>query len=202
MKIDICKSRDLYYTQLNNEIDPYSACQVTSMLGGLDIGGYDLSVLDKISGTEQFKQREDKLRYFMLHDKGIQMFWKSSHGITPIPAPEWADCMTYAINQIYGKPITYFDPTISKDKIIADLKNKLPIYTSMKYPDNFNAAGNKSPIDGHIVLIVGIDSEEGYIINDPYKNHLTGKKDGYKNIYSYDDFKAHNKGYAIRYRRG
>ena len=49
-------------------------------------------------------------------------------------------------------------------------------------------------------MIVGIDNNS-IIVNDPYKNHLTGGTGGYRNVYNPDEFKRHNKGYAIRYKK-
>jgi hypothetical protein len=108
--------------------------------------------------------------------------------------------MVFAVNNLYKKDIVYFDDYLDMNDIKNDLQKGMPIYTSMKYPENLNAAGKLSPIDGHIVLIVGITEKDGIIVNDPYKNHLMGDKDGFNNIYSWENFKKHNKGYAIRYR--
>jgi len=183
---------------LNNELDPYTTCQVTSMVMGLDIAGFELEPIMRYS---KYRQPEDKLRWYMLNDPDVEKYWKKSHPTTiDIPAPEWADCMVYAINKLYDKKICFYEANLTIQKIISDLKEGLPIYTSMRYPDNKNFTGKPSPVTGHIVLIIGID-EDKLLINDPYKNHLTGDKDGFKNIYTPEDFAKHNKGYAIRYKR-
>jgi hypothetical protein len=196
MKIDICEDRTLFYIQTNNELDPYSACQCTAMAAGLDVGKFSLRPI--LILKDKYRQPEDKLRNFILTDPAVQDFYRKSHGRTEIPAPEWADCMVYAVNRLYGKRIVYFEPSITRAGITADLGNGLPIYCSMQYKNNRNNAGLIAPVDGHIVLIVGID-DNGYIINDPYKNHLTGAADGYKNYYTEEQFKAHSKGRGIRY---
>ena len=148
-----------------------------------------------------YKQPEDKLRHFMLNDPEVQNFWRRSHPKNlDVPAPEWPDCMCYAVNKLYGKPVTYYDGSIATAKILEDLGNGLPVYTSMKYPDNKNFSGKPSPVSGHIVLIVGCD-DGVLLINDPYKNHLTGERDGFNNRYTAEQFERHNKGYAVRYRR-
>jgi len=162
----------------------------------LDIGKFGLEPILQIVG---YKQPEDKLKFYMEHDPAVLDYWRRYFN-TNKPVPEWAGVMVYAINRLYGKKITYFDEYMKRDEIIKDLKNGLPVYTSMRYPDNKNAAGKPSPINGHIVLIVGIDGDN-LLINDPYKNHLTGDKDGFKNVYTPEDFARHNKGYAIRYQR-
>ena len=198
MKINLTPTREKFYSQLNNVIDPYIACQVTSMVAGLDVGGFDLG---PIMTANPYKQPEDKLRYFMPHDPDVQNFWKNSHpNNLDVPAPELGDCMVFAVNKLYGKTVTYYDGKLTLDKAIGDLANGLPVYTSMKYPDNINFSGKPSPIPGHIVLIVGVD-DGVLLINDPYKNHLTGERDGFNNRYTAEQFNRHNKGYAVRYRR-
>jgi len=195
-KIDLCPNPNDYYVQTNNEIDPFNTCQVTSMVAGLDIGKFGLEPILRIVG---YKQPEDKLKFFMETDFEVQDYWRKYYN-TNIPAPQWAGVMVFAVNKLYGRKIAYYDDCIDRDEIIGDLKNGLPVYTSMRYPENKNAAGKLSPIDGHIVLIVGAEGDN-LLINDPYKNHLTGGKSGFKNVYTPADFAKHNKGYAIRYKR-
>jgi uncharacterized protein YvpB len=199
MKINLSPTREKYYSQRNNELNPYDSCNVTSMVMGLDIAGFGLDPIKSIA-QYSYDQPEDRLRWFMLNDTDIQNFWRRNHPQTTIPAPEWADCMVFAINKLYGKNIVYFDGQLTMKKITDDLKNGLPIYTSNQYPNNYNFSGVLSPVLGHIVLIVGIVDEK-LVINDPYKNHLTGNKDGYNNVYLPEDWQKCNKGYGIRYRK-
>jgi len=196
VKIDLCPARDKFYSQLNNEIDPYISCQVTSMVAGLAVGKLGLDPILRIVG---YKQPEDKLKFYMETDHAVQDYWRKYFN-TDIPAPQLAGVMVFAVNSLYGKKITYYDQRIGMCEIINDLGKGLPVYTSMKYPDNKNFSGKPSPIDGHIVLIVGADGDN-LLVNDPYKNHLTGDRDGFKNVYTPADFAKHNKGYAIRYNR-
>jgi hypothetical protein len=196
VKIDLCPTRDKFYSQLNNEIDPYISCQVTSMVAGLAIGKFGLDPILRIVG---YKQPEDKLKFYMENNPAVQDYWRKYFN-TNIPAPQWAGVMVFAINGLYGKKITYYDECIEMDEIIGDLEKGLPVYTSMKYPGNKNFSGKSSPVSGHIVLIVGVDGDN-LLINDPYKNHLTGGRDGFKNAYTPADFAKHNKGYAVRYNR-
>ena len=198
MKIDLCPDRKDYYSQLNNEIDPYSACQVTAMVMGLDIGKFGLDPINNIQCS--YKQPEDKLRWYIFNNPEVQNYYHVNWPNTKIPAPEYAGCMVYAVNKLYGKSIVYFEEKLNLSKIADDLMARLPVYASMKYPENRNNAGNLSPIDGHIVLIVGANDEE-ILINDSYKNHLTGEKDGFKNVYLPDEFIQHSKGRGIRYKK-
>jgi hypothetical protein len=196
MKINLCPNRQDFYSQLNNELDPYISCQVTSMIAGLDIGKLGLEPILRIVG---YKQPEDKLRHYILTDEAVQSYWKKNFN-TDIPAPEWAGVMVYAVNRLYDKKVVYYDDYLDHEDIMEDLHEGLPIYTSMRYLENKNFSGKTSPVSGHIVLIVGVEGDD-LIVNDPYKNHLTGDKDGFNNIYTPSDFKLHNKGYAIRYTR-
>jgi hypothetical protein len=193
---DLQLNRDKFYTQLNNEVDPYVACQCTSMPMGLDIGRFGLNPINNISCA--YTQPEDRLRWYILNDPDVQAFWKNNFN-TKIPAPEWAGVMVYAVNRLYGRKIVYYDDKLELDEIEADLDNDLPIYVSMRYPENINFSGKPSPVDGHIVLIVGSREDGSLLINDPYKNHLTGDRDGFKNVYTLEQFQKHFKGYAIRY---
>jgi uncharacterized protein YvpB len=196
MKIDLCPNREKFYSQLNNEIDPYNTCQVTSMVAGLDIGKIGLEPILRIN---IYRQPEDKLKHYMENDSVVQDHWRKNYN-TAIPAPEWAGVMVFAVNHLFSKKTAYYDDYLDMNDITEDLQKGLPVYTSMRDPDNKNSSGKPSPVNGHIVLIVGIDGDN-LLINDPYKNHLTGAADGFKNIYTPEDFAKHNKGYAIRYRR-
>jgi len=198
MNINLNPTRENYYSQINNEILPLDSCNVTIMTEGLDVGKFGLKPINNISCS--YRQPEDKLRHFIETNPTVQNYYKANFN-TKVKAPEWAGVMIFAINLLYEKKIVYFDDNISLEKIIVDLQNGLPIYTSMKYPENKNNAGNLSPVDGHIVLIVGIKDNNNIIIDDPYKNHLTGSADGYNNIYTLEEFYKHNKGYAIRYKK-
>ena len=203
MKVDLINdNKEKYYSQLNNQLSPYIACQVTSMVMALDIAGFGLDPIMKIPCV--LPQAEDKLRWYMLTDDDVQTMWKTNHkNNLHIPAPEWADCMVFAINKLYEKNIAYYQDRLTLDMIIADLVNCLPVYISMKYPNNKNFAGNPAPIDGHIVVVVGVETfgnTTKITINDPYKNHLTGEKDGFKNIYTLDEFNRHFNNRGIRLR--
>lgn len=195
MKIDLTPTKDKFYVQTNNDNLPFDSCNVTTMTAGLDVSKKGLDPILRITG---YKQPEDKLRFYIENNPVVQSFYRSNFN-TAIPAPEWAGVMVYAVNLLYEKKTVYYDDYLDLDDIKEDLQKGLPIYTSMRYPENRNASGKLAPVDGHIVLIVGINDDDSLIINDPFKNHLTGDKDGFHNIYTLDEFMAHNKRYAIRY---
>jgi hypothetical protein len=196
MKINLSPTKANYYSQLNNELNPYIACQVTSMVMGLDAGGFGLG---PIMPLNPFKQPADQLRYYLLKDPAVQDYWRKNYD-TKIPAPEWAGVMVWAVNRLYGREVCYFDGRLTLGKIIDDLDKGLPTYISMRFPDNRDFSGKPEPVSGHIVLAVGIDGER-LIVNDPYKNHLTGDREGWNNVYSPGDFQKHARGHGIRYQR-
>jgi hypothetical protein len=199
MEINLSPTRGTFYSQLDNEINPFTTCQTTSMVMGLDIGKFGLNPI--MQQAPDFRQTEDKLKIYMMSNPAVQDFWRRNHPGTSIPAPQWAGVMVFAINRLYEDQITYFDEFITLDEIAKDLHNGLPLYVSMAYPDNRNFNGRPNPISGHIVVVVGIDINDNIIINDPYKNHLTGGKDGFNNLYTKEQFLRHQRGHGIRYRR-
>ena len=77
--------------------------------------------------------------------------------------------------------------------------NRLLIFLILLIPIQMNCQFyNKENKDKEKPII---SSKNNYLINDPYKNHLTGERDGFKNKYSVDEFVKHNKGYGIRYKK-
>jgi len=198
MNINLCMTRKKHYIQTNNKNKPFDSCNVTIMTAGLDISGRGLKPINNIKC--EYDQPEDKLRYYIETNATVQNFYKRNFNIN-IPAPEWAGVMVFAVNYLYGESIIYYDEYLTYNDIKEDLQNGLPIYTSMRYLENKNASGIFAPVHGHIVLIVGINEDDSLIINDPYKNHLTGGSDGFNNVYVKEEFLKHNKGYAIRYKK-
>ena len=58
--INLCDDRNNYYRQTNNELDPNTSCQCTSLTAGLDVVYKgDVGVLEKLRA---YKQPEDNLR--------------------------------------------------------------------------------------------------------------------------------------------
>jgi hypothetical protein len=183
--IDLNKDRDNYYVQLNNELSPKIACQVTAMVQCLDIIlNHDLRAINNL--TNRYKQAEDCLRWYIQNNQRVQDYYKQSHGKTTIPAPEWGDVLVFAVNAIYRRDICKFQNVIDIDKINRELSEGKPLMVSMRYPG----------IDGHYVSITGY--KDGiYIIDDPYKNTLLNRVDGYHCQYALSDLQLHLKGYGI-----
>jgi len=162
------------------------------MVAGLQLA---LGNIGPIRKAASFKQPEDSLYYYICNNTYIQKVYNLNHPGSSIPAPEWADVLVCAVNTLYGKNVVYFDGNIYPEKIIADLEMQLPVQVSMQYPEN-----KPKPIAGHYVLVVGL-MDGKYLVNDPYKNHLTGAADGYHCEYTRDDLVKHSKGYGIRFKK-
>ncbi|GHU82409.1 hypothetical protein FACS189468_6580 [Spirochaetia bacterium] len=188
--INLCNDRNHYYRQTNNKIDPTISCQCTSLIAGFDVVYKgDVGILEKL-GT--YKQPEDNLRNFTAHDPEILAFCRKSHPGSKLPPSEWADVLVYAANKVYGKRVVYFEGNITPQVLISDLEKGLPVMVSLRFPEH--------NIPGHYILVVG-EKEGNFIINDPFKNFLTGDWDGFNCLYSAADWKTHSKGYGIRFIR-
>jgi hypothetical protein len=185
---DLIPDRSRFYRQTNNDLDPKIACQCTTITAGLDaVYRGDMSIIDNLY---RYKQPEDDLRYYCGHNPDILDFCRRSHPGSKIHPSEWADVLVYAVNKIYGKKVVYFDGSITPQVMLADLEKGLPIAVSLKFPEH--------GISGHYILVVGEDSGK-WIVNDPYRNFLTGSPDGFHCIYASEDWAIHSKGYGIRY---
>jgi hypothetical protein len=188
--IDLVKDREDFYRQTNNDLDAGIACQCTTVTAGLDVThNHDVSPLLALGS---YKQPEDNLRYFTGHDPDVLAFCRRSHPGSKIPPAEWADVLVYAVNKIYGRKVVYFEPKLTPQVMLSDLAKSLPVMASLRFPEH--------RIDGHYILVVG-ETEGKWIINDPYKNLLTGSPDGFHCIYTPEDWAAHTKGYGIRFIR-
>ena len=190
--MNLCPNKSDYYSQLNNEQDPFISCQSTTAAQCIDIVD-DISILQHLG---PHRQPEDNLRRFCKHDAETMSFCVQRHGTDwdkSVDHPsEWADVLIYAINKIQGYRCAYFDGFIIPQTLRKDISDSLPIQVSMQFKG----------ISGHYVSVVGIEGEN-LIINDPYRDWLHNKDDGFNVIYSPKEFSDHCKGYGIRYlRRG
>jgi len=188
MKVDLNPNRENYYVQTNNEIDPNISCQGTAMVQCLAIlFKHDLKQIEILT---PYRQPEDDLRKYIFDNAEVQAFFKRSHPGSTIPAPEWADVLVFAVNNVYGRKICVFDGNITPAKIKSDLSCGLPVMVSMQYW--------QPKIPGHYISVVGFDGDK-LIVDDPYRNTLFNKPDGYHCIYEPDAWLKHSKGYGIRF---
>jgi hypothetical protein len=186
--INLCQDRKRYYRQTNNEIDPNIACQCTTITAGLDVVYRgDVRILETLG---KHKQPEDNLRQYTAANPDVLAFCRKSHPGSKLPPSEWADVLCYAVNKIYGKRVICFDGNITPRVLIAELESGLPVMVSLRFPER--------NIAGHYILVVG-EQEGNFIVNDPFRNFLTGDADGFNCLYSAGDWKNHSKGYGIRF---
>lgn len=192
MGVNLIPNKSDHYSQVNNELNPFSACQCTVATMALDCIDKGIRTLQLLY---KYNQPEDNLYWYIENTPEVMEFCIRSHGpnwneIVDHPA-EWADVKCFAINRIYGRKRAYFDADLTMEKIKYDLNEGIPVSVSMKYPS----------IPGHYVLVVGYRDDGCLIINDPYRNTLKGKDfpDGFNCIYTPDEFAAHHKKYGVRF---
>jgi len=169
-----------YYTQRNNEYEPYSACMNTtramlySCLGlKIDTGGESLDdYIWKVLNSKEGIDYRDKNYPSMKNYPPNQI-----HGIYG----SWLD------EQLFGKRITRFRSNLSWDDIKAEIDKGYPVMTSGKFPG----------LNGHAFLICGYTPTD-LVIADPWGNfHVgykgQGGKSGYGILMNKDEFDTHVK---------
>lgn len=191
MIVDLCPSRDDYYTQLNNEFDPKISCQVTAAVQCLDI--VDKSTVRWLGRNGQ--QPEDELRMMCVMPDMLD-FCIRSHGSDwhrHVDHPsEWGDVLVRAINVAAGYNAATFFGSTTVDVVVNRLRAGFPMMCSMRYPH----------INGHYVSVVGVDTARCvFIVNDPYMNTKERKDDGWHNEYTFDEFTRHHKGHGVWFQR-
>ena len=165
-----------YYTQRNNQLKPGGACNVTAMIAALLAAGYAVEQL----ATEKFRQPEDALMDFILHDERTLALWKvldpSGHN-----APnEWHPVLALGTNLflrergLVGKCVDAVEwgEWRSKSQITETIKNGGAAVLSGLFP-----AGGRKTI-GHVVACVGFkEDDEGnlthFIIDDSWGDYRT-----------------------------
>ena len=191
MTINLCPDRKDYYSQLNNEQDPFISCQATTAAQCIDIVD-NIYVMTSIG---PYKQPEDNLRRFCKYDSETMSLCVRRYGVNwdnEVDHPsEYVDILVFAINKIMGYQCAHFEPYINPQLLAADLNSGLPIQVSMWFHG----------ISGHHVSVVGLTDQGNWIINDPYRDWLHDSPNGFNVIYTPDDLKNHLKGHGIKYSR-
>ena len=186
--INLCPNRIDYYSQLNNEQDPQIACQATTAAQCIDI------VDDVCLLKGPYKQPEDNLRRYC-KTPDIMNYCVKSHGdkwnLHVSHPSEWADVLIMAINDLMGYKCARFESSLTLEKVFSDLERGLPVQCAMRFLG----------ISGHYVSAVGRTISGDLIINDPYKDWLHNRIDGFNVMYFPSDWKNHSKGYGIRFSR-
>ena len=83
-----------YYTQRNNQLKPGSACNVTAMIAALLAAGYAVEQL----ATEKFRQPEDALMDFIVHDERTLALWKVLDPTGHCAPNEWHPVLALGTN--------------------------------------------------------------------------------------------------------
>lgn len=169
-----------YYSQLNNEYDPFNACKPTSRIMFYIGNGFKPNY-----PKTKYKQEEDIINY-MLHSKAAVKWCKDngrSEEVIKDPNldnyiyPQWLD------KQLFGKQISEFAPNMSLEQMIVKLANKEILQTSGLF-DYFSTKQNQIIKISHSINLIGF-YDEGFIIADPYNrdyhtNYKLGKGYGVK----------------------
>lgn len=158
-----------YYTQLNNQLKPLEACNVTSLVMALDIAGYTLP-------TGDYPQAEDNLMA-ILTSKGAQnvLRAKDPQGYFKNYAPNEVFFMhSWAVNEVLFP--------VEKPLIYRENWTWLQIIDGLKAGNPF-VAGTFLTSYGHIVTVTGVELDESgnpvkVIVNDPYGNYFQNYKSG------------------------
>ncbi len=174
---NLSPTKDNYYSQRNNEIDPSVTCKPTSTIECLDLAGWPMP----FGG---FHQPEDYLTSLCRSDAGKQALARfSPKNKTDKPNEDW-HVIKWALSVIYKSK-----PVISDLRWDWTLKEALFGITKGK-PFACSTWLTKG---GHVVSLVGFETEQtedipslqaldmtkvrAVIIDDPYGNRLA--KDGY-----------------------
>ncbi len=151
-----------YYSQRNNRILPYSACNVTAAVGALVAAG-------RIVPHKKGEQAEDALMEFINTDSWCLKKWHDLDTAGKIPPQEYHAVLALGINRWIG------------DDHVDDLIEGLmpfDILDHLKAGGTCIVSGVFPTTKGHFVAVVGAvydDKErlEAFIIDDPWGNYLT-----------------------------
>jgi hypothetical protein len=183
--IDLNPNRTHYYIQTNSEISKLDSCQSSAVAESLEILHYDI---DKIPG--KFKQADDRLFWYLRNNEKCLAKYKISHPGSKVPPNEWLDIIVYGVDLLFPNAC-YYDENLTIKKIITDISKKnTPVNLSCRF----------SKISGHYITVVGMNNND-LLIDDPYKDTLHQKADGYHCRYSVEELSNHMKGYGIRWNK-
>ncbi|MBR0101011.1 MAG: C39 family peptidase, partial [Treponema sp.] len=165
-----------YYTQRNNALKPNCACNVTAMIAALLAAGYAVEQL----ATEKFRQPEDALMDFIVHDERTLALWKVLDPSRHNAPNEWHPVLALGTNLflrergLVGKDVNAVEwgEWRSKSQITETIRNGGAAVLSGLFP-----AGGRKTI-GHVVACVGFkEDDEGnithFIIDDSWGNYHT-----------------------------
>jgi hypothetical protein len=162
--------KDDYFSQRNNELKPFGACNVTMMIMILSQAGYskDVYIMRDFWNAEyktNFKQPEDSLMNFLQQDK----YREKSKGALKdwYKYPEQGfNALVDGTNDWMKENICFVSWSESLDMINDYIINGFGVGVCGDFPGTA----------GHFVDIGGL-SDFGIMINDPYGNYLKEYQD-------------------------
>lgn len=151
------------FSQRNNEVNPFSSCNTTSLTMGTSYIPelWELFINSPIyKKYERFSQPEDRLQQYMLDNK--------------LEPQNHYDLMR-AYNQFIGREADFFSTAVPFRELVDELLAGRPWVGSGTFPGHPTV--KKAPL-GHIVCVVGINYEDDpyfpieMIVDDPYGNTM------------------------------
>jgi len=146
------------YSQRNNEILPPEACNVTAMCQALAICGYQFPKGD-------YRQEEDNLMYFILHDPRVRDFYVKYNQPSYKPY-ELHEALCYATNLWMDKHVCAFRASIDFEKTISNIDHGNCILFGGRYPTY------KGTLIDHITCCHGY-AGDNIILADSWGNYQT-----------------------------
>lgn len=187
---DLSPTRDKYYRQTNNEIAPGVTCKPTSTVMCLDIAGWPLPIGPR-------KQPEDSLTELCRSTSGIKKMLEIDRSLNGTMPNEVWGVIAWVVNERWYpdeavKPIIGPRFDWSLQEALFGITQGFPFAASTKLTEG-----------GHVVAVVGFDTEQeekpgavkaldmkkvkSIIIDDPFGDRTSGEYDtaktGYHNRY-------------------
>ena len=147
-----------YYTQRNNRLKPYGACNVTSVIAALSAAGWPVKRL----ATDEDGQPEDALMRFILSDGETLALWRKLDPIGRHDANEWHPVIEFGENWE-----------------IRDIEKIIMDGGAFVASGVFAAEGKKTI--GHVVAVVGFRTDEDgsvthFVLDDSWGDYRTEYK--------------------------
>jgi hypothetical protein len=154
-RINISKPNQ-YYSQINNTHYPHSACNVTSLTESLDI-------TDQLFDYPKDIQPEDFLMNYLRSDESYKLMdekfpWARKNGYEP---NEVHGMLQWAVNKLVGKDVDEFSTEWTLKRLLFEVLNFNPVSVSGWFTDY-----------GHIVVLVGFETEQQNIFEIKYEEEL------------------------------
>lgn len=154
-----------YFSQRNNKITPWAACNVTAMVDALCAAGW------KLPGPFGDEQWEDALLTFIRCNAECAALWKRLDPSGQFPPNQWHAVLALGANLWVDARAVQF----KTDAVAAEILNHLIDGGTCVQSGSFPKTS------GHVVAVVGVDYVDvddplinGFIIDDPWGDYKTG----------------------------